>query len=84
MLKVTSYPRSGLDPRARAPSPEWAGPVVTAAICRLSSLPVARVGAEVSAAIEVPDKGDLTQHHPGAGHWEVGGCPQQVSAAQWP
>ena len=62
---------------ARAPSP--GGPTATRT---RSFSPVARVGAKVSAAIEVPDEGDLTQHHSTAGHGEVGRCPQQVRAAQ--
>lgn len=69
---------------AQALPPGRVGPVVTAATSMFSSSPVTGVGAKVSAPIQVPDKGDLTQHHSGAGHWEVGGCPEQVRAAQRP
>lgn len=75
-FKVTSCQRSELDP---SPGPISWGPTATRT---RSFSPVARVGAKVSAAIEVPDEGDLTQHHSTAGHGEVGRCPQQVRAAQ--
>lgn len=74
--------RAGAPPRP--PLLGWVNPIVTAATCSLSFLPVTGVGAKVSTPIEMPDKGDLTQHHTGAGHWEVGRRPQQVGAAQRP
>ena len=39
---------------------------------------------EVLAPVEVPDDGDLAQHHTALGYWEAAGGPQQVGAAPRP
>lgn len=64
------FPAQPLPPSSAVPCTLW--------------LPVAGMGAEVLASIEVPDQGELAQHHTAAGHGEVGRCSQQVRAAQRP